>query len=102
MAKEWTKEEKAYFAGFLTAGLIDWAQTREIAKNPEYYEKWNPILGKSPSIGEVDTYFPLALGLTGLASHLLPELRRDILKYGLTLELGATGNNYKLGVGMKF
>ncbi len=47
---------------FLTIALyillfIDWRQTITIAKNPDKFREYNPILGKHPSEERVDYYF---------------------------------------------
>lgn len=56
--------------------IVDWAQTRTIAKDPEF-EELNPILGKKPSLGRVNSYFAL-LGLAhfGVTMFLEPENRK--------------------------
>jgi len=106
----------------ITTG-IDWGQTRYIVKRNKdrciiykdgswwcdykYYEKTNIYLGKNPSIGEVDTYMPLAIIGTLTIAHLLPEehwfLDRDKFLYGVSfIEIGTIYNNYKIGLKVDF
>ena len=67
----------------------DWLQTRQMASQPVYAwvetapgvyvttgEQWsemNPILGRHPSVGQVDTYFLGSLVVYVAAQKLLPE-----------------------------
>ena len=41
--------------------IMDWQQTRQIALHPERWGEMNPILGKHPTTGKVDTYFTIVL-----------------------------------------
>ena len=48
--------------------ILDWLQTRAIAKNPSLFYEMNPILGKHPTIGRVNVYFAACiLGYLGMA-----------------------------------
>ena len=60
--------ELAYFAG----NALDYGQTKAIAKDPRYYEK-NPILGKYPSIAEVNRFFIINTVAHTAISVLLPR-----------------------------
>ena len=48
--------------------FIDWRQTITIAKNPDKFQEYNPILGKHPSEDKVDNYFLIVsiLAMLGL------------------------------------
>lgn len=87
----------------LSLMTMDYAQTRTIADNPQKYEERNPILGKHPSIGRVNTYF-LASEASFLALHYtLPE---KYGKYHAYFVIGMEGycvtNNLRIGVHMTF
>jgi len=44
--------------------VIDWAQTRTIAKNPWKWTELNPIIGSHPSLAKVNTYFVIVIALS--------------------------------------
>ena len=85
-----------------TAIVLDWAQTRYIANNPQYYEK-NPFLGDHPTIKEVNRYFIGSLLLTNLSAHFLPDNKKS-LYYGsvLVYEMGFVYNNHQIGIQFEF
>src|SRR5688572_11355512 len=70
-AEEWKPADYALLGGAMTLLVVDWGQTRDMTRHPNYigrcpqcgspYYEHNPILGKSPSIGDVDKYFALAI-----------------------------------------
>src|SRR5262249_25262017 len=93
-----------YLAGAALAALaVDWGQTRHIAKNPQRFTETNPILGSSPSVGKVDTYFVGAMVGTLALAHVLPgDFRQLFLGGVLTLELGVVQQNRSLGIKMAF
>lgn len=102
-ADEWTREDSYREATYLTLHTMDWAQTRNIARNPDKWHEQNSILGKHPSVGKVDGYF----ALTGLAhvafSYCLPSEYRKAFQYvTIGIEGGAVAHNFSIGVGTKF
>ena len=65
---EWSKADKERQALYMAMHLADWAQTKNIARNPEkFYEKVNLILGDHPHPDKVDAYF----ALTGQRNYIL-------------------------------
>ena len=96
-AKEWKLE-----AAVLTAGLIDYAQTRDIKNHPEIYET-NPLLGENPSDTRIRNYF-IAAGLAHVGiTHLLPRPYRMPWQLGwLTLQVINMQNNHRLGLRLDF
>ncbi len=83
--------------------VIDWAQTRRIANEPENFVEKNPILGEHPSIGRVNAYMGLTLGLHWLIATKLPPVPRRIFQIftiGVTAE--AVHNNVQVGIHMDF
>lgn len=100
---QWTPEDKA--AGIAAAAFttIDWAQTRDIARNGNQFYELNPLLGQHPSIGRVNNYFAGALiGGTALAFALPENERHWFLNGTAVLELAVTAHNAKIGVRMNF
>ncbi len=51
----------------------DWAQTVEIASRPDRNYEFNPLLGRHPSVSQVNTYFILGTTTEVLATALWPE-----------------------------
>ena len=104
LGSDWTPSDtKRQLA---TLGLLgaDWAQTRTIAKNPEKFYETNKLLGKHPSLGEVNNYFAASMLVNTLLANALPPEYRHLFQYGTMglegLEMGR--NKFKFGVGMTF
>jgi len=116
--KPWNKKEKVNAAMFTGLAIIDWGQTRDIVDKMyddcvyssdgtwhckySHYERTNFMLGKKPTIGKVDTYFPVAIGTILTISHYLPKWRSNILKGAATVELGIVYGNYQIGLNVNF
>ena len=86
---------------YLSGRLLDWAQTRKIARNPDQYSEKNPFLGPAPSQEKVDAYMAL-LG-TGhyFANKNLPDKLAIPLQILTIAEVAnAVNKNRKLGLGM--
>lgn len=54
--------DSLWLAGLLwalavAATIADWLQTLTIAKHPDLFTEFNPILGKHPSVARVNIYF---------------------------------------------
>ena len=124
--KPWSKVDVALESSFWTLYLVDWAQTRYIAKNGTRYTRiwahWevvdgnrviiptcyryedylvekNPLLGRHPSLGRVDAYFALSGLLHVALIRTLPEeWRRTFLVSSVALEAFCVGNNIRLGI----
>lgn len=102
----WDKTNTALEIGYQTAALVDWGQTLNFNANhplgPKEHEM-NPILGKHPSRGDINTYFALTGAAHVLGSALLHEPYRMIFQgVSLGIEADAAFKNYKLGIGVKF
>ncbi len=83
--------------------VADWAQTREIAVNDDYYEAANLLLGKYPSTREVNQYFIAAILTTNIIGEALPVKYRDIWYGGIALiEVNYVLNNYNIGIKMRW
>ena len=100
-ADNWTPAEKRWAAAAATLHLIDWGQTRYIARSDRFYER-NPILGRHPSSGRVDRYFlATAIGV-GLAAHYMPRYRGAILKTYVVVQGLNVARNFRIGVRIEF
>jgi hypothetical protein len=114
---EWTKEDTAYQLTFTSLVVVDWGQTRWMAKHDwkwdgNTYHEINPFLSSKPSVREVDVMVPLGIIAHAVVSYLLPS-KYKVLGYkvnprrmwqvgGIALESGMVVNNASLGVGFEF
>lgn len=102
-ADDWREADTTREAIYLTLLAVDWAQTRNIARNPDRWQEYNPFLGDHPSVGRVDGYF-ITSGLlhVGIASA-LPARYRDVYQaLGIGFQAGVVGHNFSLGISAKF
>jgi hypothetical protein len=56
--------------------VLDWAQTRYIADNPDQFREVGPaqkFIGEHPSTGEVNSYFMASILLMNGVGYFLPE-----------------------------
>ena len=99
---KWVKKDTIYQATFLTLMAVDYLQTKEIARNSNYYER-NLILGKNPSQNEVDLYFlSTAILHTGIAYYLPKKYRRYWQGVFIGIQIGCVGHNYNIGIRIGF
>jgi len=86
-----------------TATVLDWAQTRAIARDGTHYET-NPIIGKYPSDADVNRYFIAALLTYNLVGEYLIDEKYQAYFYGgvLVVHGQATMHNYNAGVRFRF
>jgi hypothetical protein len=99
---DWSSGDTNRQLAFTALQLVDWAQTREIVRNPDYYET-NPILGKYPSKTEVDVYFAAATLGHYLVSRALPPDYRKVWQYvWIGVQVGYVTHNYQIGLRIRF
>lgn len=90
----------AVATGFI---ILDWGQTLEIARYPLKYQETNPLLGKHPSVGRVNTMLALGLVLNLGVSRLHNKHLRRTVWAGVTGAEGqAVMSNFNLGIRVKF
>ena len=82
--------------------VADWSQSLRIADNPRRWREFNPLLGRHPSEGRVNTLFSLAVVSNG-GALLLPKTPRRIWYAAVTaLEVFAVIRNLSGGVSIGF
>lgn len=102
-ASNWSKADTNRQIVVTGLHLIDWAQTRQIASEPDKYYEINPIMGKHPSKTTVDLYMATSLGGQYLVSNLLkPEYRKFWQYMWIGVKTGCVANNFNLGLTGKF
>jgi len=75
-ADEWSTADKQREFVYMALHLMDWAQTRNIARNSDKWREINPILGEHPSEDKVDAYFAvMALAHIAISDALRSKYR---------------------------
>lgn len=101
-ASTWTAEDTKWELAFQSSLVIDYLQTREIARRPEFYET-NVLLGQHPSAGKINAYFAsCALGHAYISSLLGGKWRRGWQVVWFGIETYTDIKNYQLGVALTF
>jgi len=77
---------------------VDWMQTRTIATDERWYEV-NPILGKHPTLAEVNTYFVASALFHTSVSHYLSRKHARMYQNATTVVgIGFVLNNHIKGI----
>lgn len=99
-AANWTTQDTVLEAVYLGLSTIDWHQSLVIAMDDDegWYER-NTILGKHPSIAQVNLYFAVCTVLHPIVSWFLPPSLRP---YWQGASIGFEGRgvvvNYSIGI----
>jgi len=101
-ADEWTDGDTSRQLAFSGLTVIDCIQSRDIVKHPDkYYEAWNPVLPRHPTMGQLNTVCAISLVFNPIVAYLLPTDLRHIWQYAWIVgETGAVYHNAVI-VGMK-
>ena len=95
---KWSAQDYAMQSLVVGTKAVDWLQTKEIARNDDYYER-NPILGENPSQTEVNLFFLAGSILETGAVHFTKSEYRP---YVQTIFIGVNSafviHNYSIGV----
>jgi hypothetical protein len=103
LSEPWDRADLALGGVAVSALVVDWGQTRYIAKHPERYRETNPILGDHPSVGRVNAYFAGSILATALiADWFRPMNRKLFLGAVAAVEIAVTNRNRSLGVKLSF
>jgi hypothetical protein len=96
-------ELDALEAAYLTVHCVDWAQTRQIAQEPQHWRELNPAMPEHPTTGQVNRYFLLTAAAHITVSSMLPERQRKVWQYlTIGVEAGIVGRNYSIGLTGRF
>ncbi len=107
--EKWSKADTSREVVWEGLHVMDWGQTRYIAKHPDKYRELNPILGSHPSQNRVDIYMGSGLLLHPVISAYLSPQEYAILGikvrprslwqyFTITLSGGCVINNASIGV----
>lgn len=100
---DWSQADTNRQIGYTVLHMADWSQTRYIARHPKEYHEVNPVLGRHPSVGKVNTYF----AVTGLANiwvsgALSPKYRKWWQYFCIGFEGGVVAHNASIGIKFDF
>ncbi len=102
-ASDWSRNDVALEAGYLTLHVLDWGQSLDIVGRHKVYHERNPFLGKHPSRDEVNSYFALtALAHVAIANGLAAPARTYFQLITIGVEAAVAGNNYRIGLRTAF
>jgi hypothetical protein len=95
--------------------VIDWAQTRHIADNPDEFQEEafaENFIGKHPTTKEVNSYFTASIILTNGIGYFLPEKatifslkfnpKKTFYLVATAFEAYTVENNYRIGIHGQF
>lgn len=83
--------------------VIDWGQTRHIARNPDRFFEKNPFLGLHPSINMVNAYFAFWVIFNAALVLILEGWLLLAYQIGLiAVQLMVTINNRRIGIKIDF
>ena len=99
---DWTHTDTALQLSYTALHIADWGQTLDIENHPDRFET-NPVLGRYPTRGEINTYFASTLALHWLIARLLPQKWRSQFQLGtIALEFDVISDNHSAGIRLNF
>ena len=102
-AEPLTEKQKIMQGTYLTVHAIDWGQTRHAAEHPDEFNEDNFILGRRPSMGEVNRYMAASAILhTGITKSLPSKYRKTWQMFTIGFEVGVVHQNAQIGVKVDF
>ena len=102
-AENWSWTDTALETTYVALTVVDWGQTRNIVNSKGEYSEINPILGRHPSMGKVDTLIPAGIITHGLiAMALPPKYRRYWQVFFIGFESANVISNYQAGLRVDF
>ena len=95
----WSKPDLARESLWLLGHYVDYRQTSSAMEQPEKYGELNPLFGKKPSKGRVNSTMALIgaahLGVTHILKN---KKRRRWQEVTIGFKVGVVYNNYYIGV----
>ena len=103
-SRPWTDDERAWGIAFTAAALADWSSTRYAARHgwPDNLKESNILLGKYPSVSNVDRHFAIGIPLAFLLLDHADENRKTGLIILTAMELSVSNRNAQLGLRFRF
>lgn len=99
LASDWKQADTERQLAYLLLHAVDWGQTRNIARKPDEFYEFNPLLGEHPSVKRVDSYMLVsALTHTAISYVLPPGWRRAFQHVTLSVKSGLVNHNFSIGL----
>lgn len=99
----WTKAEKAKETAWLALHAVDHKQTQYAMDRPNEYKELNPILGKHPSKGRINTFMlTTAIGHFLITNYIPKEHRAFWQNFTLGTKAAVVGWNFHVGARIEF
>lgn len=100
---KWDAGDKALGGALVAVNVIDWKQTRQIARNPDRWYEKNPTMRRHPSTSDVDTHFLAVVASELLIADLLDHpARKWFLGANAAIEFYYVRQNAKLGISISW
>jgi len=101
--REWTYDEKLLGAANGVLIASDWLLTRDMIKNHagQYFEM-NPLIGPSPTLGELNRHFLLFTPLLYFTVNHFEDQRKSILTSFLIIETVNVAHMFNIGLRFSF
>lgn len=100
---DWTVQDTMLEATWMVLHIIDWGQTLDIARNPHRFYEINPIMGRHPSVGKVNSYMLASAIIHPLISYHLPQPYRKYWQYvTISISGGLVIHNFNIGLKVRF
>lgn len=106
-ADEWRTEDTQRETAYLVLHAMDWAQTRNIARNPNQYSESGVIarsmIGAHPSVAQVNQYMIGSAVLQYAIARALPSECRKVFQYVTIIDAGVSvSGNFRIGLTIGF
>ena len=100
--REWTDNEKllGVAAGVLLAA--DWTLSKDMSRHYDQYHEMNPLLGKNPSVGRLNSHMLLTIPLVYFAADNAEKYRKEVLSTVILLESVNVGHMLSIGLHFQF
>ena len=100
---DWDWKDTSLEATWIALHVLDWGQTLDIARNSGEWSETNVILGRHPSIGNVNLYMGAWVIAHPIISYIIPS---NVRPYWQLISIGVTGTcvarNFRLGLEVRF
>ena len=98
---KWIWGDTVLQATYTVLHVMDWTQTLHGARNPSETYEGNPIIGKYPSKGKINSYFIITLiGHTAISNYLEKPYRTLWQGIWIYYEYDTVQNNRGSGIGV--
>jgi hypothetical protein len=101
-AEPMSKQDMYLEGAYMALHVADWGQTRDIAMRPQYWEV-NPIIGRQPTVKQVDEYMITSAILhAGVVKSLPKKYRTHAQMITIGIKAGFVRHNARIGLKVNF